>query len=474
MNVCRPETEAKYRTALELYRTTDLTLAEICRRCGVTVRGFSGYINKYHRHLMLKRNGIACAPEAAGDIKINTRGRQRTSTHTKYKDAIDACDSMEYIACNISEIAREFGLDGTNLANQLRRHYPDVLEYREQARQRLGLADGLPRGVRPWCEEQYADAVELLRADRYVTVKEVADQCNISYTGLENHLIFYHKELVDNRIQIRKKAVNQRRKGEITGRGTLHAPSKDTIEKYAEALQLYCTTTMSARKIAKQIGVSVKGFYEYLQKWHTDLVCERKGLHYEAGQRVDWLSLRKYNPATAAKYAEAIIMLKKGGTTTAKVASEFGLNPECFRQYLKEHEPELHASLGMEKTADGKLVSPKSMKKYKEAIHIYSTTLEPIKSIARRLCLNECSFRQFIRRQFPDMVERRKQLEQEWRRDRQPSESDESEQRKKAEERERIVQALNKTGGNKRNAAKLLGLGKTTLYKKLKELGIID
>ena len=38
---------------------------------------------------------------------------------------------------------------------------------------------------------------------------------------------------------------------------------------------------------------------------------------------------------TAAKYADAITRLKEGGLATAKVASEFGLHPECFRQYLK-------------------------------------------------------------------------------------------------------------------------------------------
>ena len=59
---------------------------------------------------------------------------------------------------------------------------------------------------------------------------------------------------------------------------------------------------------------------------------------------MDWSSVRKYNPATAAKYADAIARLKEGGLTTAKVAAEFGLQPECFRQYLKAHEPELARS----------------------------------------------------------------------------------------------------------------------------------
>lgn len=465
---CKPETEVKYSRALELYISTDLSKAEICRRCGVSVNGFTRYISICHRHLMLQRNGIKCAPEEAAETKIKQWRRQNPDIHLKYREAIAACDSEEYIACNISEIAREFGLDGTNLANQLRMHYPEILENRNRARLKLGLDDNLPRGVRPWCREQYAEAVELLRSDRYITVQAAAERCNVSYTGLEQHLRFYHKELVDNRINIRGQALRQTRKGKITGRGTLHLPNLKITEKYAEAISLYRTTPMSARQIAKQTGISVKGFYEYLRRWHKDLICHRKGIVYEEDKPVDWTSVRRYNPATAAKYAEAIARLKEGGLTTAQAASEFGLHPECLRRYLKEHEPELHAALGMRKTEEGKLVSQKSMDKYEEAVHLYETTLEPLNSIARRLGLNEGSLGQFIRRQFPEMVKCRKQREQEQAR------PDESEQKQKAEEKELILQTLNKAGGNKRNAAKLLGIGKTTLYKKLKEHGIIN
>ena len=409
---CKPETEAKYRPALELYTATDLSTAEICRQCEVSLNGFTRYVNTYHRHLMLERNGIKCSQEEADGIKMNQRRGQRPDTHAKYKEAIAACDSMDYIEYNVSQIAREFGLTGTNLSRQLRTHYPEVLEFRERARQQLGLDVGLPRDTRSWCKEQYAEAVKLLRADHYITVQDAAIRCNVSYTGLEQHLIFYHKELVGNRIKIREQAIRQQCKGKITGRGTLHAPKPETVAMYAEALHLYRTTPLSARKIAKQTGVSIRGFYDYLQTWHKDLVCERKGIPYEEGKPVDWLSVRRYNPATAAKYADAIARLKEGGLTTAKVAAEFGLHPECFRQYLKEHEPELHACLGMKKTEKGKMVSPKSMEKYKEAIHLYETTSESLKSIARRFGLNDCSLGQFIKRHFSELIERRKQQEQ--------------------------------------------------------------
>ena len=87
----RPETEAKYRQAIELYRSTDLSVAEISRICGLTNNGLRGYIFKYHRDLMLARNNILCDKEAAYKIKLNQLRGQQPVSRIKYKDAIEAC-----------------------------------------------------------------------------------------------------------------------------------------------------------------------------------------------------------------------------------------------------------------------------------------------------------------------------------------------------------------------------------------------
>lgn len=408
----RPETEAKYREAVALYGSTQLSCREISRICGVALSGLRCYIVRYHRDLMLGRYGISCSKEEACHIKIDQRRGPLPATRTKYKDAIAACDSMDYIEYNVSQIARLFGLDGSNLGRQLRTHHPGMIERREEVRSRLGLSDNLPRGTRPHCKEQYAEAVELLCADRYITMQEAAERCGVSYTGLEQHLVFYHKELVRKRIGVRGKAVKQQLKGKITGRGTVHAPKPETAEQYAEAVRLYRTTPLSAARIAAQTNVSKKGFYEYLRKWHMDLICERKGIAYEEGISVDWSRIRKYNPATKAKYAEAIRKLRESGLPTAAVAAEFGLQPEAFRSYLKEHEPELYARQGMTKTVGGSVMSRRSMEKYSEAIRLYGTTDESLSSLARRFGVDACSLGQFIRRHFPELHEQRKKLGQ--------------------------------------------------------------
>ena len=129
--VTKPKTEEKYREAIELYRTTRLSCAEICRTCKVTVSGFQRYLSLYHRDLLLARYNITCSKEEARHIKLGPLRDQLPATRAKYKDAIEACESLDYIEYNVSQIAREFGLDGTNLGRQLRTHYPGVIEWRE-------------------------------------------------------------------------------------------------------------------------------------------------------------------------------------------------------------------------------------------------------------------------------------------------------------------------------------------------------
>ncbi|MCG0155417.1 hypothetical protein [Phocaeicola vulgatus] len=63
---------------------------------------------------MQVRNGIKCSPEEACCINLNRYG-QRSEIHAKCKEAIAACDSMDCIEYNVSQIVREFGLNGANI-----------------------------------------------------------------------------------------------------------------------------------------------------------------------------------------------------------------------------------------------------------------------------------------------------------------------------------------------------------------------
>ena len=85
-----------------------------------------------------------------------------------------------------------------------------------------------------------------------------------------------------------------------------------------------------------------------------------------------------------------------------RTLEKFGRNPETFREYLYEHKPELAASLGMTRLASGKQVLARCAEKYDEAVHLYATTTEPLKSIALKLGLQYNSVGGFVRRNRPD------------------------------------------------------------------------
>lgn len=401
-----PATEVRYREALALYRSTTLAVKRICALTHVKYGGFQTYLRKYHRDLLLARYGVQVPVSSAVNVKLRSRCGQTPAAHAKYEDAVLACDAAEYIELNISQIARMFGLSPTGLGNQLRAHYPEILDRRERTRRRLGVADNQQRGVRPWCREQYAGAVELLRTTD-CTIEEAADRCGVSYSGLHEHLLFYHKDVVRQRSDKRERGKMQKIRGVVMGNGNRHEPSSASIAKYREAVHLYETTALTLRQIVEKTGVSLGGLRNHLRNWHRELIFARRGAEYEEGASLS--DTKRYKKATAAKYAAAIERLRTGDLPTARVAAEFGLNPEIFRMYLREHEPELHARWGMVKTATGKTVLQRSQRKYAEAIRLYRTTSESLKAIACRLDLNYNSLGGYIRRNHPELIRNRQQ-----------------------------------------------------------------
>lgn len=390
---------------MELYVATDLTTRQISERCGVPLGGFRSYLSRFHRELVFARHGVICSESQAAQQRLRGKRGQTSAAHAKYREAVAACDDEDYLELNVSQIARRFGLDGTGLANQLRRHYPDILERREQERRRRGLADNQQRGVRPWCREQYAGAVELLRTTE-MTVPEAAEACGVPAHGLSQHLLFYHHDLQDRRFGLREQAKGRKRKGRMTGNGQRHESKPEFRERYREAVRLYRQTPLTVREIADKLGMNRHTLAGYLQTWCRETAFERRGAEYS--EKANISDTKHYLRSTAAKYAPAIERLRRSDLPTSKVAAEFGLHPDVFRQYLKEHEPELYARRGMMRSAGGRAVSRRSMEKYAEAVRLYETTDEDLQTIAQRLGLVYNSLGGFMRRHFPELLARHK------------------------------------------------------------------
>ena len=279
--------EARYRAAVELYATTDLSLREICRRTEVPESGFSAHIRRHHRDLLLKRNGIVVGPASSvtvseggiGAIRLRSNGPgQSLAAREKYRAAVSACLEESRIVQSVSEIAREFGLSATGLGNQLRAHYPEVSKLRERERARRGLGDNLPRGARRYSVSQYAGAVELLRSRTDLTVPEAARLYGVSVGGLRQHLSYYHRDVLALRSARRRTGRGQGVSADRCEARSSKRPCGEEVAtpvskrsaQYAEALELYRTTHLPVGEICRRTGVNVSSFRYHLRRWHPD------------------------------------------------------------------------------------------------------------------------------------------------------------------------------------------------------------
>ena len=467
----------KYDEALSLYKTTDLSVAEICRQTNTPLKAFKAYLQRSHRDLLLSRYGIIVSPEEAEQTRLRKSKGQSPQSYAKYKDVIAACSNPEYFEYNISEIARIFHVTAGGLSQQLRRHFPDIMEFREAERQRLGLSDKFRRGSQKRCREQYVQAIEHLR-NCDDTIPHTAYIFNLSYSGLREHLLNYHKDLVEKREGKRKKATGVKKIGSLTGNGTKHIPADEQVKKYEIAVNLYRSTALTMKEIANKTGITINGFKNYLRMWHPELMLKRRGIIVDKDDDITeaFKNSKQYLKSTAAKYAEAIEFLKNNSLTTAEAAKRFNLHPDIFREYLREHEPELAATHGMKRLDNGRLVLARSAQKYSEAIEIYATSSESLKSISGRLNIPYNSLNGFVARNYPEVIAmHHKIVEDELARKREEDKKDEMTKAslKKENERNSIKAALKETNNNRRNAAKLLGISKSTLYKKLHEYKIL-
>ena len=184
--------------------------------------------------------------------------------------------------------------------------------------------------MRPDCREQYAAAVELYRTTD-MSVKAVAEQCKVSEGGFLQHLRFYHQPLLKEKKETRRQAklAGKKKRGALLGNGRKYEPLPATVQKYADALAMF------------------REFRFYLHKWHRALVLERSGIVAAEDAELNIARSRQRMKTVAAKYAEAIESLRQHPRPVSYVAREFGHHPEVFRSYLRKHEPELAAKLGL-------------------------------------------------------------------------------------------------------------------------------
>lgn len=267
----RPSTVAKYREALSLYGSTDMTLRAICGHCGVSVTGFRNFLHRYCRKELLARYGMPCTGEHASRVILNGLCR---AAHAKYRTAVAACGDRAHIGDSISRIARRYCLNPAGLSQHLRLHYPELLEWRESERRSLGLGGHDGCGMRTESRERYAAAVELLRTTD-MTVCEAARKCDVSAGGLNVHIQTYHRDLLRMRKGKRAMGKGTKKPGRVTGNGRRYEPRPSTVAKCRDAVRLYRDTRISITGIAAATEVERCALSAYLHTWHRDAVLAR-------------------------------------------------------------------------------------------------------------------------------------------------------------------------------------------------------
>ena len=180
--------------------------------------------------------------------------------------------------------------------------------------------------------------------------------------------------------------------------------SAEKLSSYKRGMLVVFIRKNTLKDIVERTGVSPEGLRSHLHFWHMDLVLERAGIDGEVGEGVDLRRARKRMKTVAAKYAGAIESLRDNPRPLARVAAEYGFNPETFRDYVRKHEPELAGSRGMTVGANGHRVARRCVEKYAEAVRLYAATAEPLKSIAARLGLVYNSVGGYVRRHCPDAI----------------------------------------------------------------------
>lgn len=338
---------------------------------------------------------------------------QRAKTRLKYREAILACDDLHYISASVSDIARIFKLSPSALSNQLRNHFPEILQRREKARRVLGLTDLCQRGVNSKMTEIYAEAIDHLRHSDD-SIRQTAELYKVSFSGLMQHLQFYHKDIVEVREKRRNQALRRKERGEITGNGRRYNPSPAMVEKYSKAIDLLKSSSFDIPAICEKCNISFPGFKNHLKKWHPDLfdsfcACESNVKKNNPNRQ------KRFNQRVAEKYREAVVSLKTSDRSISEIARGFDFNPDTFRQYVRKHHPELADASGMSSINEkGRVrkVLVRSVLKYEEAIRIFESSAEPLTSIARRLNVNANSLWSFIKRNRPDAFDKHKDTKQ--------------------------------------------------------------
>lgn len=195
----------------------------------------------------------------------------------------------------------------------------------------------------------------------------------------------------------------------------------DPHETFREALQLYMDSDLKRSEVCRRCGVNYNLFSYYLRRYHPRVLA--------AARRKRSLYHKEQMKQSKRRYRKAIRLYASTDLSCREICERTGVSASGFRSYIHRHHRDIVQERGRllaerrtirpqggEKPMshvlleNGKNVLLRSTDKYSEAIRIYRTTPESLKSIATRFGLVYNTVGQFIRRNLPEAIRQHKAL----------------------------------------------------------------
>jgi transposase-like protein len=286
---------------------------------------------------------------------MSNRYGQRNETRERYGDAIAACGSILYLDKTIAEIAQLFGHQDQSLRNQLKRHFPELVAERERLRSLLRLNKLPVRGVGLSTIEKYRPAIELLRTTN-ITIRDAAEQTGVALAGLQQHLLFFHKDIAQQRLARRLDALGKPHQTDINGAGRRNEPREATKAFYAKAVKMYRTTDMRVTDIAKACGIDSHNLEGHIRKWYRDDMALRMEKRRERIEAMNRERQKRRENSTLTKmrrkYREVVPLLE-AGTVYKEAAAMIGVTPDRLSSWVRRNLPELAKKIRLRNSKTG-------------------------------------------------------------------------------------------------------------------------
>lgn len=153
----RKQAREQYAKAVEMYKTTDMTLPEVAERCMVSERGLSQHLRFYHKDVMRlkeeqRKQALTTTEKERGDILGN--GRKNQPLPQIEKKYIKALYLYRSTTMTMKDIAERTGVTKEGLRFYLNKwHKPLVLERAHMRKVRNNAnSKVMPRDDEPKCK----------------------------------------------------------------------------------------------------------------------------------------------------------------------------------------------------------------------------------------------------------------------------------------------------------------------------------